>query len=265
MRIFVLGDSFSDNLFETAYEYINHPEYINHSSVIIDYLKELQSKGIEKALWFTDHLTNWGYEVHNYGFAGCSNEHILYQFGKLPKFKEGDRIIINWTHPSRFTWIKENGDCIHIHRDIFKNKGEIINDIFNEQFLNRDYSFSTEGHLKNCFIPFIKYLINTHSKYKPIMWTPFNDLDSFLVGEKYHLLSNNNFNVLKILPMDIFIKEETEGRYNDGHYGRYGNYYFAVILDEIIKNDVDGDYMLHRYIFDEVVERIKKENVVFKF
>jgi hypothetical protein len=259
MRIFVLGDSFSDNLFEKAYK------NIDDSSVISNYLKELQNKGIDKALWFTDHLTNWGYEVHNYGIGGCTNEHILYQFAKLPEFREGDRIIINWTHPSRFTWIKENGDCIYVHRDRFKKRGETINDMFNQQFLNRDYSFSTEGYLKIYFIPFIKYLINTYSKYKPIMWTPFNDLDSLLVGEKYHLLSNNNLNVTHRLPINSFIKEETEGKYDDNHYGRYGNYYLAVILDEIIKNDVDGDYMLHRYIFDEIVERIKKENVIFNF
>jgi hypothetical protein len=259
MRIFVLGDSFSHNLYEIVYE------DNDKSSEIYNYLKELQSKGIDKALWFTDHLTNWGYEVYNYGVGGCTNEHILYQFSKLPEFREGDRIIINWTHPSRFNWIKEDGDCVYVHRDSFKKKGETINDMFNQQFLNRDYSFRTEGYLKIYFMPFIKYLINTYSKYKPIMWTPFNDLDDLLVGEKYHLLSNNNLNFIHRLPINWFTKEETEGRYNDNHYGRYGNYYLAVILDEIIKNDVDGDYMLHRYIFDDAIERIKKENVVFKF
>jgi hypothetical protein len=259
MRIFILGDSFSDNLYETGYKNINAPSIINN------YLKELQSKGIERALWFTDYLTKWGYEVNNLGLAGCCNEHIIYQLSKLPEYREGDRIILNWTHPSRFIWIKDNGEELHIHRNTMNGTAEIINDLFNEQFLNRDYSFRENGYLKDKFVPFIKYLINLHSRYKPIMWTPFNDLDSLLINEKYHLASNNNLDLIPKLPNNWFTFQETENRCPDNHYGRYGNYYLAVIFDEIIKNDINGDYMFHRYIFDEIVERIKKENVIFEF
>jgi hypothetical protein len=99
MRIFVLGDSFADNLFAEGYEYINKfsihglNDSAYHFSPIQKYLISLKNENIENAKWFTDWLQEWGYEIVNLGVGGCSNQNIFYQFAKIDKeFKEGDRI-----------------------------------------------------------------------------------------------------------------------------------------------------------------------------
>jgi len=67
-RLFICGDSFVD---------YDIPKY--HWT---DYLKE-------------------HYDVTLFGQRGCDNISIIFQLGNLPKYKDGDRIIIYWSDPSR--------------------------------------------------------------------------------------------------------------------------------------------------------------------
>ena len=257
MRLFVFGDSFSENLFDLAY---NSKFCV---SDIEQYMALLTKTNSDKALWFTDHLENLGYEVFNFGLGGCSNEHIIYQFAKLPDFEENDRIILNWTHPSRFLWIRDNGKGTYVHRDTFINSGETINFFMNSQFINRNESFNQNGYLGQNYIPFLKYFINVHSKYRPIIWTPFNDVGVKFLDSKYYIQTNNN-DFLMDKVRNWTIKLETDSFYEDQHFGRYGNYYLAVIIDEIIKSGRDGGYMT-RDLFDTIANRIKSENVNYSF
>jgi hypothetical protein len=85
MRIFVLGDSFANNLFAKAYRDIIKYNTTNPNlnlSQISKYLISLQNENIENAKWWTDWLEEWGYEIVNLGNSGCSNYNILYQDNK---------------------------------------------------------------------------------------------------------------------------------------------------------------------------------------
>ena len=254
MRVFVIGDSFSENLFKKDYLKLYGPEA--KDSEIYKYINTLKVNNIESPLWFTDWLEMWGYEVHNFATAGCSNEDIIYQFANIDEFKEGDKLIVNLTHISRYSWYKENGDVRFVHA----NGGGVDNtrdvSIHQEQVIYRDISYN-EGYLKEKFLPFIDYLMGLHKNYKPILWTPFFDLKGKLKNANFHWVSGlqelPNFNINTI-------NKESNGIINDGHFGRYGNYMMANIFDEIIKNDSKNDIDL---IKKNVTVRLNNSDIQF--
>ena len=254
MRVYVIGDSFSENLFKKDYIGLYGPEAKN--SEIYKYLKSLEENNIDSPLWFTDWLEKWGYEVHNLATAGCSNEDIFYQFGKIGEYKEGDKLIVNLTHISRYNWYKDNGDVRFVHA----NGGGIDNtrdvEIHQEQVIYRDISFE-DGYLKENFLPYVDYLMGLHKNYKPILWTPFFDLKDKLKNANFHWISGlqdlPNFNINTI-------EKESNGLLNDGHFGRYGNYMMANIFDEIIKNDSKNDIEL---IKKNVTIRLNNSDINF--
>jgi hypothetical protein len=254
MRVFIIGDSFSDNLFKKDYLKLYGPE--SQNSKICKYINTLKLNNIESPLWFTDWLEMWGYEVHNFGTSGCSNEDIIYQFANIDEFKEGDKLIVNLTHPSRYNWYKENGDVRFVHPNGggVDNKGDVL--IHQEQVVYRDISYN-EGYLKEKFLPFIDYLMGLHKNYKPILWTPFIDLNKKLKNSNFYWayglsdLPNSQLNT---------IFKESNGFINDGHFGRYGNYIMANIFDEIIKNDSKNDIDLIR---KNVTIRLNNSDVKF--
>jgi hypothetical protein len=254
MRVFIIGDSFSDNLFKKDYLKLYGPK--SQNSEICKYINTLKLNNIESPLWFTDWLGLWGYEVHNFGTGGCSNEDIIYQFSKIDEFKEGDKLIVNLTHISRYNWYVNNGDVRFVHA----NGGGIDNtkdvDIHQEQVVYRDISYN-EGYLKEKFLPFIDYLMGLHKNYKPILWTPFFDLNEKLKNSNFHWVAG-----LKDLPNFKLntINRESNGFINDGHFGRYGNYMMANIFDEIIKNDSKNDIDL---IKKNVTVRLNNSDIEF--
>jgi hypothetical protein len=274
VKIFLLGDSFTDNLFKAGYENIlrckNNKHLKNYFSdnEIVKYLIELQSINAPKALWFDDWLTEYGYDVYNFGTIACTIEDIIYQFSKLKAFdyNEGDRIILNWTHPSRFNWITDDLNCWYIHSNIFEFQN-LPKELFKQQAVNREMSFFDDGYLNQNLLPFMEYIVELHSKYKPIMWTPFNDLDKKILNQKYHFSFQHQFaqeHFLSKLPKYWSIREETSHLINDGHFGQYGNYYMSVLFDEIIKSSI-GPYYNNdsKIIFDKALDRIKFEKKQF--
>ena len=277
MKIFLLGDSFTDNLFEFYSKILLDFEFSKkfpwaESHAIVQYLKKLQSKNAPKPLWFDDWLREWGYDVYNFANNGCTIEDILYQFSKIKYFdyNDGDRIILNWTHPSRFNWITNDLNCHFIHSNV---DGLVFSpkELFGEQAINRELSFfDNEYHLaylnKN-LSPFMEYIMEVHSKYKPIVWTPFDDVYEAIKKQKWIFSFQNDFayrNFSSKLPINFEIREETLGVYDDGHYGQYGNYYIAVLFDEIIKSNI-GPYYNNdsKIIFDKALDRIKFEKKQF--
>lgn len=233
MRLFVLGDSFTENLFENYNKQIDDGNYN-----ITKYLNKFKSDGINDYLWWTDWLKTMNYEVHNFGKSGCDINDIIYQFGQIDtKFIDGDRIIVNLTNFNRFTWyfMPYAPSYINISSPldgVDKNlKSELIN-----QCLMRDESFSrNDGYLRNTVCEFINYLLLTHSKYKPLVWSPFDE-NIGVIDKKFWIDYAVLKNKLVERNIPINIKEETYGEIDDHHLGRYGNYYFALMLDKIIKD-----------------------------
>ena len=274
MRIFVLGDSFADNLFKNAYEEIaNHnPDLSYPLSQISNYLISLKNSNIDNPLWWTDWLEKWGYEIVNLGLGGCGNENIFYQFAKIDKeFKEGDRIILHWSDHSRFDWmIYEDGRYITIHPNISQSHFNFIDSqekrFLSNQSIYRDESFTKKNaYLNNNLIPFMDFIVEKHSEYNPIVWSIFSNTTNHLNTPR--LIWHNSPDFLKNLNNKLTIKKESNGLFDDGHYGRYGNYYTAVLFDEIIKSGINinfNDTDNSSIIFYNALTRIKNENLIFK-
>jgi hypothetical protein len=258
MRIFVLGDSFAQNLFKEAYD----STYTGNTAQIINYVRKLNELGIDKAMWFTDWLEKWGYEVINLGKGGSSNEDIYYQFNKLDEFKEGDRMVIWWTSINRFIWFNERGETWV--------KGHSVNEesplYLIEQALNRANSLDIENSYTNQkIIPFIKYLTKINSKYKPII-TSFCPLILKKISDNpyyFSFISNSPYlNIEKIWFESI--KSETKTLFDDGHHGRKTNYLCAMAIDEIIKSNLDGGYTKNFNLQQAIKNRVLASNVSFK-
>jgi hypothetical protein len=67
---------------------------------------------IPKYLW-TYYISSH-YEVYKLGVAGADNNSIIFQLGDLPEYKEGDRLLIYWSHPARIpTRFYANGNIIN--------------------------------------------------------------------------------------------------------------------------------------------------------
>lgn len=279
MRLFLMGDSFTENLFKFWYkniEMVNNnagaQELVNNDE-IAQYLIYLKKHNFENAKYFDDILSDMGYEIYNFGKGGCTIEDIIYQFSNLSKFekRDDDRIILNWTHPSRFNWIRDDREIQYVHSNWNPiwgddNPTDSVSRLMQQQAINRENSFS-DGYLNCNLLPFMEYIIENHNKYKPIVWTPFTDLDKIIINQKWSFsFTNENYysNFLSNLPNNLSIIDETNGKFKDNHFGRYGNYYIATLFDEIIKNNLGPNYMDNTYIFDIALKRIKFENKKFK-
>lgn len=269
MRIFVLGDSYSDNLFEKSSKDL-------HLNEVKKFVESINEETSEKAKWWTDWLTEWGYEIHNFGVGGSTLESLIYQFGQIDEiYQPNDRIILNLTHPSRFNWYDDMGNCsfIHNHADQFEYR--IILDFMEQQTVNRDISFN-DNYLSQNLTPFLKYLINKHSHYRPIVWTTFYDVVNHFVGHKYF------FEVAKIMNLrkdhDVSICYEngvdykpkleicTESNYfsHDGHFGRYGNYELAITFQCILESSADGYYLQDQELYSKLEKTIMSYDKVFE-
>ena len=267
MRIFVFGDSFADNLYEQNYDSIN---YKHRNGEILKYLRDLRAEGFDDALWFTDWLKKWGYEVYNFGVGGCDNNDIIMQFQNLGEYQEGDRIIVWMTSYLRFPWIHENGQKLTImpmttpynqNTPIDELKSELLW----EQCANREQShLKDNGYFKHSQIPFYEYFFNLHSKYKPIVTSFCPNVSNSLRKNKWLVnlsLINNHDLMVKI---NQPIRIETNEKCGDGHFSRYGNYYWAMIFDDIIKSNMDGNYFKSYQYMKNLEQKILSDNTTFQ-
>lgn len=258
MRIFVLGDSFAENLYKNAYE----SDYYNINAPIHNYVKKLEEYGIDKAMWFTDWLEEWGYEIINLGKGGSCNEDIYYQFSKIDNFQEGDRLIIWWTGISRFLWFNERGQGWVKGHSIHEDSEPYLID----QALYRAKSMDMEdGYANQKIITFIKYITKVHSKYKPII-TSFCPILQQKISDSPYFFSLNLNSPYLSLGFNWFeaIKIETNGLIDDGHNGRTLNYLWATGFDEIIKSNLDGGYTKNFKLQRDIKNRIISSKISFK-
>jgi hypothetical protein len=106
MKIYILGDSFADNLFKNEINAIINGE--KREGPISKYINLLKNENLPDPMHFGDYLKLWGHEVINLGIGGCSNESIFHQFTQIKE--PFDRLIVNWTGLSRFDWYLENSE-----------------------------------------------------------------------------------------------------------------------------------------------------------
>ena len=265
MKIYVLGDSFSDNIFTEAIN--NLDNNIEANDGIYRYIKLLRENKINDPIHWSDYLKSWGYEIINLSQNGCSNYSIFNQFPKIDlNYTENDRIILNWTGLNRFNWLGKRGNNMVItggsQPDYYTN---IKTKILCDQSVYRMESVDNpHGYLRRETVPFMNYLIGLHDKYKPIMWAPIANHNKIFEKEKYFIWEIDDDFYKDTIPEHniLSIENETKGKVIDHHYGRYGNFYVAIIFDTILKYteniDHDGFYLKDDYLMSKIIENIKQ-------
>ena len=267
-RIFILGDSFADNLYSKEKQSIDDGHPLN--SGIARYIDFFIKNRIALPLYFDDWLKEWGYDVYNYGVGGCSNYDIMYQFSKIDKeFQEGDRLVIAMTSFHRHNWLDDNGKNLTAHNNgevLGPNTPKIIREFFQQYSINADYSVENGGYIKTHVVEFFSYLFFLHKKYKPIIWSGFNNISDIFHNEKYFIWEPTHPIYAEIIPEwgKLRIIEETNELINDYHYGRYGNYYLALIIKTIIENQSLDYSITDYYIMTKIKEAIKNNPPTFE-
>lgn len=267
-RIFILGDSFADNLYSKEKQSIDDGHPLN--SGIARYIDFFIKNRIALPLYFDDWLKEWGYDVYNYGVGGCSNYDIMYQFSKIDKeFQEGDRLVIAMTSFHRHNWLDDNGKNLTAHNNgevLGPNTPKIIREFFQQYSINADYSVENGGYIKTHVVEFFSYLFFLHKKYKPIIWSGFNNISDIFHNEKYFIWDPTHPIYAEIIPEwgKLRIIEETNELINDYHYGRYGNYYLALIIKTIIENQSLDYSITDYYIMTKIKEAIKNNPPTFE-
>jgi hypothetical protein len=165
--------------------------------------------------------------------------------------------------------VYEDGRYMTIHPNVNASHFEFINSqekrFLSNQSIYRDESFTKEhAYLNNNLIPFMDWIVEKHSEYNPIVWSIFSNTTNHLNTSR--LIWHNSPDFLKNLNNKLTIKKESNEMFNDGHYGRYGNYYMAVLFDEMIKSGITTNFDDTRnssLIYYNSINRIKNENLIF--
>lgn len=263
MRIFLLGDSFTDNVYPHLLECIRKGESPGYQSATLKYAERIKKENLPDPLHFEDYLRLWGHEVINFGSNGCTNYDIFYKFARIDhEFKDDDRIIINWTGMNRYNWIGKAGNNISINGGIPDDyetnpKTKVLFD----QYLHRMESSKPGGYLFNHMAPFAEYLLNLHARYKPIMWIPTDFPNDGFKEHRYYINEPSNDVFKGIIPEFDKMTIEGEVGIMDRHYGRWGNFYCALIFNTVLEYtkdiDHDGYYTKDRELWNTIVQAIK--------
>jgi hypothetical protein len=224
---------------------------------MLEYIKLLRSQNLPDPLYFDDYLRLWGHEVVNLGKGGCSNYSIYHQFTQIKE--PFDRLIVNWTGLNRFDWYENNYIRTFTGGMAPGVKLTTTDELLLEQSFNRQENVI----FKNKTLDFISYFIKTYEKQKPIIWSPFCNVSKLIENQKGFIwdIKEPVFNT--IIPeydkMEIF--DETNGKIKDRHYGRYGNFYTALVFNTILEHtkdiEHDGYYIKDSYLISKIKENIK--------
>ena len=266
IRIFIFGDSFASNLFQEGYEKL--PDHHINPTQIGQYLLDLKEENIDDALWFSDWLTKFGYQVYNYGQGGSDNQTILEQFTKLDKeFRPGDRIILWLSSFSRFQWINDMSERWSINANsVLHGIDYKDNDLLLKQCWLRENSFRN-GYMSRATLPFYEYFIDLHSRYNPIVVSFCNQTNQKMKNYK-HFVSFDTTGSVSLLKFGNLFKTniitETNGQIVDGHFDRKTNLSYAIIFDEIIKSGIEKNYSKNRELLEKIKLRIETDTTVFR-
>ncbi len=266
IRIFIFGDSFASNLFQEGYEKL--PDHHINPTQIGQYLLDLKEENIDDALWFSDWLTKFGYQVYNYGQGGSDNQTILEQFTKLDKeFRPGDRIILWLSSFSRFQWINDMSERWSINANsVLHGIDYKDNDLLLKQCWTRENSFRN-GYMSRVTLPFYEYFIDLHSRYNPIV-VSFCNLTNQKMKNYKHFVSFDTTGSVSLLKFGNSFKTniitETNGQIVDGHFDRKTNLSYAIIFDEIIKSGLEKNYSKNRELLEKIKLRVETDTTVFR-
>ena len=261
MRIFLLGDSFTDNTYRSWMTRDDRREIVN-KSVVEKYVDLVVDSNLPPPLHFEDHLRAMGHEVINLGSNGCTNYSIFYNMPKLGEYKKGDRIIVNWTGLNRYNWLGKRGNLISINGGLPDDyetnpKTKVLFD----QYLLRMENSKGEGYLLGVEAPFMSYLLDLHAMYKPIMWIPTDFPNKFFKDQRFYTYEPSNPCFEGIIPEFDKLTIRGETGMNDGHYGRWGNFYAALIFNTILEYTDgmthDGYYTKDGILFERITQAIE--------
>jgi hypothetical protein len=270
MRIFVLGDSFSDNIFKEVIDKLDNN--IESTDGIYRYIKSLREKNFSDPIHWTEYLKLWGHEVINLAQTGCSNYSVFNQFAEInPTYTENDRIIVNWTGLNRYNWIGKRGNNMVItggaQPDYDTNiKTKIL---YDQTLYRMESADNPHGYLRRNTVPFMNYLIGLHDKYKPIVWAPIAKHSEIFNKEKYFIWEVDDVFYKDIIPEYeiLSIENETNGKVLDHHYGKYGNFYTALVFKTILEHtedkNHDGFYLKDNHLVGKIINNIRESKPNF--
>ena len=151
--------------------------------------------------------------------GGCSNYSILHTYIKnIDKIKSNDILIFGWTQPIRFRIASKRNDFYDVIIAVAPYMKEFIDvsiDTLNDITINR----STHSIYWDELIDYIN-IINKSSKESSIFhWTwvePTKEIETNIYESKFYQL---------LLPFKKYktVREETNGKVDDFHYGEVGH------------------------------------------
>jgi len=254
MKIYILGDSFTDNLFKIEIDKIEKKE--SGGNQIRDYVNLLRSKNLPDPIHFGDYLKMWGHEVINLGKGGCSNYAIYHQFTQIKE--PFDRIIINWTGFGRFEWYGKNNDVKTFTGGFPPNRNlTSIEEILVQQSIDK---LDNKRAIKETN-DFISFFVDKFEKNKPIIWGIY--CREAIKNNKGFIWDVTSDFYRNIIPEfnELDIEGETKGKITDRHYGRYGNFYTALVFNTILEHtkdiEHDGYYNKDSDLILKIKEKIK--------
>lgn len=223
-RVFVVGDSWANNYLDP--NTLPHP-FLNS--------KEVRKYAIGVNHWghWLNHLSSF-FEVHSFAIGGSSFEQIIYQLGNLPPFEKGDKLIMLFGIPDRFTWYVNNG----VRNVNLKNleivfnrhpKSPQVRKIIEDQIVQRNYAWETRQETNNK--KFINSIPVFFEQYSPLLmsWSSF----TVEYTEHIHLIGNG--------PKYTTLEQESNGMCKDMHLGVKGNFELFKDIAELLELDI-SDY-----------------------
>jgi hypothetical protein len=208
-RLFVVGDSWAFNYFSKK---------IIHRKELKPFLNNEFVKKFAENENYYGHWTQLFenvYKVYNYAEPGVSNEDIVHQLSYINDYKDGDRLIIFFTSPSRYIWYDDK-----LGRGVFKLGSDWIekydkysHETLENQIILRD-DFWLKTDIRKNEINFYKKLPFLYSKYKPLLIT-WDETFFKKVDTSYLIPYNEKWTSIEI---------ESNGKLRDGHMGKGGNY-----------------------------------------
>lgn len=229
-KLWTFGCSFTESL-KSMYE---QDLKLCQPSSFIDYYKYMGNSF--PPMWNELLAEKLNLELENKGVGGSSNYTILSIFiQNIKNFKENDLIIIQWTSSLRFRI------C-----DYETNKFiDLLPMNIDEPNIRKYFPYMQNREGGIWFTELIEYsqFIIEYCKSKNIklmFWSMDDKLDSELSNDikDYFIHSPNGNNIEIGHPIYISsktnewkIKQETNGKIDDEHYGKYGNHYLYEILN----------------------------------
>jgi hypothetical protein len=220
-RLFILGDSFTFNLF-------NIEKLSKWHFVWSTYIEKHNQLYGQTPLHWSEYLEN-EFEVHNFSCPGQSNESIVYQLGNLPEFQHGDRLIIVFSDLGRFRRTSSTETSVPRPADYLINypydeQTDVIEQIINERFISLDTKNRDD---EKRFYAWLKRQLH---EYKPVFmhWPEWNEeYRKFGIINQMHHKS---------------MWQETGEQVEDLHPGTYSNFLIYQQVCELLEIKASGVY-----------------------